>query len=357
MHPDVQHDEPKNASAPLVRVPEAITVGWLETVVGRSNLTILSVAKVGTGQMGQCHRVTFTDGAGDPETVVVKLASTDPTSRTTGANMHVYYREIAFYRDLAWRLDGVVPECHLAEYDPQDGCFTLVLEDVAGAEQGDQIVGCSAETARLILHKLARVQTPALQDPTVGSRGYLQPFPTQKGLLAELFPRFLERYRSRISEEHIDVCAAVVGSADSWTTDQRTPLGIVHGDFRLDNLLLGAHECRVIDWQTVTWGPLLTDAAYFIGGCLTIDDRRSHETDLLRTYHHELTRHGVRNLSWEQCWAEYRRQCFRGLLTTIAGSIMAERTDRGDELFTVWIARSARQILDLDALALLPKTG
>ena len=58
--------------------------------------------------------------------------------------MGAYYREIAFYRDLAARIGGPLARCHLAEYDDGEGWFTLVLEDVASAVQGDQIAGCDA---------------------------------------------------------------------------------------------------------------------------------------------------------------------------------------------------------------------
>ena len=43
----------------------------------------------------------------------------------------------------------------------------------------------------------------------------------------------------------------------------------MHGDYRLDNLLFGEDgTVTVLDWQTVSWGPPLVDASYFIGGCL-----------------------------------------------------------------------------------------
>jgi hypothetical protein len=43
--------------------------------------------------------------------------------------MGAYYREIAFYENLAGRLGDSVPGYHLAAYDPGEGWFTLVLDD------------------------------------------------------------------------------------------------------------------------------------------------------------------------------------------------------------------------------------
>ena len=41
----------------------------------------------------------------------------------------------------------------------------------------------------------------------------------------------------------------------------------------------------VVDWQTVSWGPALTDLAYFLGGALRTEDRPAQYDALLRAYH------------------------------------------------------------------------
>ena len=110
-----------------------------------------------------------------------------------------------------------------------------------------------------------------------------------------------------------------------------------------------------MDWQTVSWGPALVDASYFIGGCLSVEDRRAHERELLGLYHSQLLEQGVEVLGLEQCWEEYRRACFHGLLMTIAASMVVVRTERGDEMFMTWLARNAQQAIDLDAVSLLPE--
>ena len=86
--------------------------------------------------MSQSHRVRFREGGGAEESVVVKLASEDPTSRATGFGMGAYYREVAFYRELAGRIGGPLARCHLAVYDEGEGWFTLVLEDVRERRPG-----------------------------------------------------------------------------------------------------------------------------------------------------------------------------------------------------------------------------
>ncbi len=338
----------------LVRTPEDITDDWLAEVLERPGLEVAGVAAIGTGQMSQSHRVTFADGG----SVVVKLAAEDPTSRATGVGMGAYAREVAFYRELAGRIQHGLPGCHLAEYDEAEGWFTLVLEDIEAGVQGDQIAGCTVAEAQLAMRALARVHAPVLGNLHVGTAPWLnQESPLNQALVGMLLPGFLERYEGRIAPEHVEVCERFAAAVDGWAADRRQPLGLVHGDYRLDNLLFAGDTCTVVDWQTVSWGPAMLDAAYFIGGGLVIEDRRAHEQALFDTYFGELEALGVTGLSREACWDEYRRQTFHNVLMAIVAAMVVQRTDRGDDMFMAVLERSAQQVLDLDALALLPESG
>jgi hypothetical protein len=345
-------------TATLIRVPDELTSQWLASALDRPGVQLSSVERIGTGQMSQSHRVSFTAEDGAQETVVVKLASDDPMSRATGVGMGAYLREISFYANLAERIGGPLARCHFAEYDPSEGWFTLVLDDVVGATQGDQIEGCTVAEARIALQALARLHAPVLGDLALSATDWLnQPSPLNQALLTGLLPGFLERYGERIAPEHAEVCRRFVACIDGWAQDRRAPLGLVHGDYRLDNLLFAGDRCTVVDWQTVGWGPAMTDAAYFIGGGLDATERRAHEQELVHLYHDELLARGVREFPWERCWEEYRRQSFLGILMTVAASMVVVRTDRGDDMFMTWLERNAQQILDLDALSLLPEPG
>ncbi len=337
-------------TVPVIRTADELTADWLASALGRESLQLIGVERIGTGQLSETLRATFEGGS-----VVIKLAAHDPTSRATGVGMGAYLREISFYRKLAPRIVGPVPRCHFADYEPADGWFTLVLEDITGATQGDQIEGCDVDHAALALRALADVHAPVLGDVALGSSPWLnQPNPLNQALLAQLLPVFLQRYAERIRPEHAEVCERLVPSLDAMAADSRPPLGLAHGDYRLDNLLFGPEGCKVVDWQTVGWGPAMLDASYFMGSGLSIEDRRAHEQELLREYHGALLARGIREFSWEQCWDGYRRQTFAGIVMTMAASIVVQRTERGDDMFMAWFERAAQQVLDLDALSLLP---
>jgi hypothetical protein len=344
--------------AALIRTPEEITSEWLSGVLGDGGVVVTAVQRIGTGQMSQNHRISYTAADGSASTVVVKLASDDETSRATGVGLGAYLREITFYRELAGRIGGPLARCHLAEYDETEGWFTLLLEDIAPATQGDQIRGCTLEEARVALVALARVHAPVLGDLAIGSAPWLnQPNPLNQALLRALLPGFVERYGERLAPEHVRVCERLIASADAWSDDRHPPLGLVHGDYRLDNLLFGDGICHVVDWQTVSWGPAMLDASYFLGNGLLVEDRRAHERELVGAYHEALLEHGVSGFSFESCWREYRRQVFANLVMGICASMIVQRTDRGDDMFMASVGRSAQQAIDLESVELLPPPG
>jgi Ecdysteroid kinase-like family len=352
---------------PVLRLPDDLTTEWLASALGTGPIDAFSTESIGTGQMSESRRVAieYANGAGaGPSTVVLKTASEDQNSRSAGIGLGVYDREVRFYTELAPRLGagGPLAECHLAVIDPEEGWFTLLLEDVSPAVQGDQIAGATVEQARLALHALATLHAPVFADPQLGATPWLnQENVLGQALMTQLLPAFMERYGERVSPEHQEVCRRFVASLDGWVGDRRPPLGLVHGDYRLDNMLFGARQAPsrfvVVDWQTVSWGPVMTDVSYFLGSSLSVDDRRAHEQELVRGYYERMRALGVRGFDWADCWKAYRRQSFLGVLMTVGPAVIVERTERGDEMFLASLARFAQQVLDLDALELLPSAG
>jgi thiamine kinase-like enzyme len=356
--------DPTNSAA-LIRTDADVSPAWLAGALGTGPIADLELAPIGTGQMSLTYRATLTyadpEQAG-PASVVIKLAAADETSRSTGIALGIYEAEIRFYQEIAPRIGGPLATCHLAGFDSSEGWFTLVLEDVAPAVQGDQIAGCTVEEARVGVRELARLHAPVLGDPELERSQWLnRPSPVNQALVTQLLGGFLERYGERVSPEHQAVCRRLVESLDGWLAERPEPLGLVHGDFRLDNLLFGEpNEDRpltVVDWQTVGWGGAMNDVSYFLGSGLSVEDRRAHERALVEEYHAMLSTLGARELPWEECWEGYRRYAFGGVLMAIVASMLVERTERGDEMFMTTLARHAQHVLDLDAIELLPAPG
>ncbi len=168
-------------------------------------------------------------------------------------------------------------------------------------------------------------------------------------------PGFLERYEDTLAPAHRDVCVRFADRLAAWLRLRSGPRTASHGDFRLDNLLFQPDSVRpvVVDWQTAAWGSASMDVAYFVGGCLGVEDRRAHEQDLVAHYHDALCRRGVQGYTLEQLRSDTRRDIFGGLIMAIVASMVVQRTERGDLMFLTSTTRHAQHALDADALSLL----
>src|SRR4051812_50111769 len=124
---------------PTVRVLEDLSPEWLSDVLG-APVDSFTTERIGTGQMSLSHRVSpsYADGAGaGPQSVVIKLAATDETSRATGIGLGIYEREVRFYEELAPKIGGPLPPRFASAFDPPGGGVTLVLEGAAPPRPGD----------------------------------------------------------------------------------------------------------------------------------------------------------------------------------------------------------------------------
>lgn len=319
----------------------------------------VEVTPIGTGQMADSLRLDLRfsgDAGGAPASVVAKLASTDERSRITGRIMRAYEVEVGFYRDVAPLVDIRTPDCHLAAFDPDTHDFVLLLEDLAPAGQGDQIDGCDVDLAARVLDEAAALHAPRWNDPVLRTIPWLdrstpETAAATAAVVGSLFPGFLDRYGDSLAPEVISGLERGVERIADWWRGLPGAQTVLHGDLRLDNLLLGdgADGIWTVDWQTVILGNGVADAAYFVGGNLQPDDRRAHEDDLVRSYHRSLVDRGVTGLGWDECWARYRHGAWHGVYLCIAASMLVEQTERGDVMFTTNTDRHVRHVIDLDA--------
>ena len=339
-----------------------LSTEWL-TAQMNAPVTAFGTERIGTGQMSECYRVIleYDDGVSAPSSAVLKVAASDPVSRQTGVALGLYEREVRFYADVAPRLAGPIAPCYHASFDAHAGTFALLLGDAGPAEVGNEIEGTSVERARLAVSELGRLHGPAIDDPTLAGAAWLnREAPISQALLAQLYSGFDERYASRIAPRHRMVCERLVASFDAYLAadDQAGgPQGLVHGDYRLDNMLFGLpgadRPLTVVDWQTVSWGPAMTDLAYFLGCALPVPVRRAHAEELMACYHRALG--PTTNVTLDDVREGVRRQTFAGVMMTIVSPMLVQRTDRGDEMFMAMLERHCEHVLDTDALALLPE--
>ena len=319
--------------------------------------------RIGEGQVGMNLRYTLrSDDASVPSSVVVKMASPDPTSRATGISLRNYEREVLFYRELVGTIDVRSPRCWFADWHPETGDIAIVLEDMAPSEQGDQIRGCGLDEARLAVDQLVKMQGPRWNDPTLWDVDWLQRRTDQSdtdrlsGLIQMVMPGFLQTYTEAIlrdvGQAGLDFLSTLAVNIPWYVGQKDEPFTITHGDFRLDNLLFataaGGAPCAVVDWQTPGHGNGIADLAYFIGAGLLPGDRRAHEWSLVDQYVTGIASYGHEvDPGWVR--AHYRREAISGVIMAVVASQIVGRTERGDKMFEVMATRHLLQGIENDA--------
>lgn len=298
------------------------------------------------------------DGESGPSSVVCKFASADPQSAATGISTLTYETEVAFYRELAHTVDVSRPHCYFATLEHGTANVVVVLEDLAPAEQGDQIDGCSLEQAELVMDEAAKLHAPRWGDPELTRMPWLVRSRSAGIVMTMFWEGFVDRYRDMLAPETIEEGKRLLVAVDALQAVAPIVPTAIHGDFRLDNMLFDAsgatRPVTVVDWQTVHVGAGPEDVAYFIGNAFADDDeRRAHQDHLVRRYHDRLVELGVTGYSLDDCWLEYRQHGYASLIMAIAASMLVGRTERGDRMFMAMADRSARMAAEIDSFGAL----
>ncbi len=322
--------------------------------------------RIGSGQVGMNLRFALTSDNPDvPSSVVVKLASDDPTSRATGVALRNYEREAKFYQEIADTVDVRAPHCYFADWIAESGDTALVLEDMSPAEQGDQIDGCSIALAQVAVNQLTKLHGPRWADASLDSIDWLQRRDLDgsaqlMGIYGAVKAGFMSTYEDLLRETAGDAGVAFVDKLHellpAYVESMSPPFTVTHGDFRLDNLLFGEHlggvPCAVVDWQTPGQGNGLMDLGYFIGAGLLPEARREAEWDLLNQYIAGVESYGN---SVDKNWAErcYRIGGLSGFIMAVVASQIVGRTERGDAMFGAMASRHLLQCIENGSLDLL----
>lgn len=357
-----------NSFEPVVPV-EAITAEWLTTALrqaGRlegAKVVDVSYQTCGTGQLGDSYRFTLTydKPSAGPATVVGKFASKDPTSREFGTRSGFYRSEIGFYRELAPNLSVSIPKALHASLASNNTDFVLLMEDLAPARQVDQLIGCSADESARVLEQAAALHAATWHDRRLASQDWLQGpvgiFTQVTDNFAGVVKSFPDLCADLVPEQDLAEAARLVDHADAWKRTFSDPQCLWHMDLRADNVLFDAHDGTrpvvILDWQGLGFGRGTIDVAYWMGTSMTVENRRAHERDLVAHYHKALAGHGVKDYSAERCWDDYRLHAIHGLQVGVFGLGAVKRTPRGDQMWKLWIERTAAQVRDLESFGVL----
>ncbi|MET7773232.1 aminoglycoside phosphotransferase family protein [Nocardia sp. NPDC005366] len=356
------------APATIPRRPDDVTGAWLSAALSTADTAVtigdVDVQPVGTGQTGATYRVTptYLSDPGDlPATFVIKLPVLDDAVRA-GVVLG-YVSEVAFYAKAAAGLSVPTPRCYFSAINDDGSEFALLLADLTPAVQGDQLAGCGADDAELAVTALAGLHGPSWCDPhwlsltecampKPGDIGASEGLGEISRMAADIV---LDKLGQRLAVGDRETLTAAMRLVTPWLLDKRERFSLMHGDYRLDNLLFdaGMGAVSVVDWQTMGVGLPARDLAYFLGTSLLPDARRESEADLVDRYHDALLEYGITGYDRQTCWQDYRFGMLQVPLISTLGCAFASTTERGDEMMAVMLRRGCEAIRDLGTLDLI----
>ena len=356
--------------------PAAVTAEWMTKVLhlsgalpSGSSVTSIEIEPLGAGVgiMGELARIRLTY-AGDkgtaPATVIVKSPSPFEENRAQGVGLGMYEAEIRFMRELDANTSVRTPRVFLADIASGTAEFVVVMEDLGHLVMGDQVVGVTVAQAHDAVLTMAnlhagwwgKVQTPEMEwvPSVVHARieGLAQMWPA-------LWMGFNAKFAASLPAGGTE--AGELIAINFWQVMNKIaewPWTLLHQDYRVDNLFFDPKNADepvvVIDWQGIGRGPGIYDLCYFLGGSLTVEDRRANEASLVRAYHARLVERGIADYPFERLWHDYRF----GHLTSCSTAVLVGATfdlanERGRALVDALASRHFQAVIDHHSTELL----
>lgn len=270
-------------------------------------------------------------------------------------------REAMFYNSLApkIKMSSSIPKIYYSSGDMSDGSKIVVMEDLAGgfvdsgilfgpgnpnnwkrdlkrkiADAYPSTVPSSFEVANQTFLAVANVHAAFWRDQKLLAEEYdwlrgsswirgddEASWRASQGIIQTMWENYLND--SKDSEQGIhwdplvrEIVEKAMGGI-SWESQRKrlnenTHFCLVHGDFWPGNIMIskegtGVRDLRLLDWEMVGLGSGPQDLGQYILSNMDPSERRECEEQLIRNYYLKLVDElGVPNLSWEECWSEYK---------------------------------------------------
>ncbi len=319
----------------------------------------------GTGMMAEISKLvlTYEGNAGEaPATVIAKYSSQNETNREIANQYNLPERETRYIAELDRLTEARTPRAYCSLL--QGNKFLILMEDMTDYEVGSQVKGADLRQSELAIDELAKLHSAFWEKvddldwvPHIANSYHAD---NMKNLADIGFDAVLEKFADFVpasfrdfKQDYLSAIRNLQAYMDS------APVTLVHGDYRMENLLYGCkpgHDpVAIIDWQ----GPLIArgmnDVALFLAQSTKTEVRREHERALLQRYLDGLAAGGVKGLSFDALWESYRHAV---LYSWVYVSVVAGTLDSSNATAFAWmsqmVARQAAAMLDLDVLSLLP---
>ncbi len=335
------------------------------------------------GEVYRCHLSWQSNDGSFPASVIVKVPTQNDENFALGDGLQLYEREIMVYQELAPSLGLPMPGYLYGELDPDPAPwlerpvlflfdrlpirginwliaqflklagkskrrYVLVLEDVVDARPPTQAAGGSLDDACAALEVLAAFHAHNwMRSEVVDSQKRVWPIDRACRVYEASYLRNLDafraRYRARVGDDVLTRLDEIQERATKLNRDLGSaPWTLLHGDYRLDNLLFRPDgEIVVLDHQGLAYGRPAVDVAYFVTTALNIE-HRDEEQMLLHTYHDALVEAGVTGYSFEELGRDCgkAKEVFAHRIVGAADILDTEMSDGSTELLEIMQLRT-----------------
>ena len=345
--------------------PADITPAWLADALSPRypgvRVEAVDVAEV--RQVTNTHaflHVAYQEAHGAPEQMFCKMLPLDPERRTVLAGSLMGPKEVLFYTRLAPHLALRVPDVYVARHDPRDESFVLLMEDlgVAGCRVSDGTWGITADSAATALEDLAalhvRFEDPRRRRAEVPWAPLAKDVPPY-GMVPLRYG--VDHHRDRLSDTFARAAELYIADPVAlnrlWANGPG-PATVVHGDTHIGNLFDDGGRTGFLDWGVINVTTPLRDASYFITMAMQIEDRRTHEHELLRHYLEARAALGGEPIGWDDAWQAHRVHALYCVVAACSIVKFPADAPPARQVFAnAFLARVEAAISDLDSLAAL----
>lgn len=362
------------AIRPLPETAAAVSNEWLTEVLHASGAlppggTVTGIERQiigeGVGMMSDLARLvpTYAGDANDaPASLVAKFPAHNETNRAVAVKYDTYAREVRYYAELDPVCAANGPGIHLSVIEP-DNTFVIVMDDHSDYRVGDQIVGASLAETKICIDELAKLHASFWNKvaefdwlPHIAGSQHATNMQVGTELgwdtMLKIFGDFVPE---RINDRREDIQKAIAPLQERLDT---APITLIHGDFRMDNLLFGQaadhHPLVILDWQGPLLGRGIQDAAQLLCQSTQTDVRRAHQRDLIQRYVDALKANGVSGYGFDAAWDDYRHATlYSWAFVVVVSGTLDVGNERGFAWMSKMVARNAAAIDELDCLSLL----
>jgi hypothetical protein len=302
------------------------------------------------GVLSRLHLTYDSPGAG-PATVVAKRNSPEEFNRAIASSMGYYERECRVYSELAAQLPLRLATTYYSALDGDR--FVLLMEDLGAARVGRQSSATSVDDVAHALTEIAAMHGAFLGHGALNQLPWLTPLDANAAVfdaaLATRWQGFVDSAGSTIRPEALRAAERLLGRmADVLKHFTTGDVTLVHGDFRIDNVLfdLPPDPARplIIDWQAVAIGTGVFDAAQLIALSLDPDTRRQSERSLLDGYAGAVEKASEMAVDRDELFEAYRLALAFPLAVGIAQSDMDTHQAGSDT--AIWVHRASEAVAD-----------